>query len=531
VARKIPPRFDAEIVQNWLRECQKYHGTCHKHGESRHIDKLIDCSNRQIVLVRTLDTVPEYVALSYVWGDHNTTPKESKEQPNAIPQVVEDAFTVTQSLGFRYIWVDKYCVDQDDGLKKHEQIMNMDSVYENASQIIIASAGVDKTRGLPGVSSDRRKKVIPFQHANLSLSWIPPAPHKEILESRWATRGWTYQEASLSRRRLVFTDFQVYLECRSCSSFESLHMPLRAYSQSAKLAIFDRPRLFSLPDLVTTPLALSPSQATDSNTKRLPLSREWKTMSFNAYVQCAERYSQRILTFDSDSLNAFGGMIKRFESFKVGILRHLWGIPFFDPHDDHSPGDIVDYAGFLLAGLCWKHDMKVKSPRRRKGFPSWSWTGWEGSITYPRVTTTFDIRTPELYSLASIQLSFEDGSSRSIPDIRENRPSGNRLDQYPKALLQTSAVSRHALPRMLTGQVTSYNWHPSKAGVDAASMIRQIHNGDLKALSLGAIGEMGFLLVVKKKRAAFYRVGLLEVGSELVIKGAPDKEMRTFKLK
>lgn len=34
-----------------------------------------------------------------------------------------------------------------------------------------------------------------------------------IKQSKWATRGWTYQEGCLSRRRLIFTEKEVLFLC------------------------------------------------------------------------------------------------------------------------------------------------------------------------------------------------------------------------------------------------------------------------------------------------------------------------------
>jgi len=82
------------------------------------------------------------------------------------------------------------------------------------------------------------------------------------------------------------------------------------------------------------------------------------------YRECVENYTSRQLTNDFDSLNAFLGV--------VGYLRKawipngfVWGLPLRD----------------FPQSLRWFHPRQVK-PRRRSGFPSWSWCGWEGTATY-----------------------------------------------------------------------------------------------------------------------------------------------------
>lgn len=35
-------------------------------------------------------------------------------------------------LGMRYLWVDKYCINQANNVGKMEHIRNMDKIYRNA---------------------------------------------------------------------------------------------------------------------------------------------------------------------------------------------------------------------------------------------------------------------------------------------------------------------------------------------------------------------------------------------------------------
>ncbi|KAI1858895.1 uncharacterized protein JN550_012354 [Neoarthrinium moseri] len=525
-AKEVSPRFDPNIVGSWLNECQSSHVICQSHHSSYQPDNLIDCQTRQIISVQSLETPPTYIALSYVWGKSNkqaaNIDAESVLPATAVP-VIEDTLEVAVSLGYRYVWIDKYCVDQRDGWKKHEQIMHMDSIYSNAALTIVAAAGEDESHGLPGVGKDRKGKKAPFQHDNFSVSWVPPSPRREILGSRWATRGWTFQEAVLSPRCLVFTQYQMYFECRTACCYESLNINIQKAPNDILPWLFE----FMKPRLFVGDQGNEPGQHHPHTTKR---------DRFMAYVECAEKYSRRTLSYDEDSLNAFAGMIKRFEATDRLPVRHIWGVPFFDPRDDTSPSDIVDYVGFLMAGLSWWHDGEQREPRRRKGFPSWSWTGWEGGITWPRAVHDFEIQAPADYMLASIQLSFEDGSTRSIPDVRDNRPGADKLGQYPKALLvQTVAVPGKFLS-MQRGLICildkAATWRPSKPGVEESKVVQNVQSGAYKALRLGSLGDAGFVLVVKKRKGSFYRVGILELRKEyLAVEELHRLKFQTFKLK
>jgi hypothetical protein len=82
-----------------------------------------------------------------------TTEAQSPENliPAHIPQVIEDSITVVRELGFRYLWMDRYCVKQDNTSEELVQIQNMDSIYWESTLAIIAALD-DILGGLPGVS-------------------------------------------------------------------------------------------------------------------------------------------------------------------------------------------------------------------------------------------------------------------------------------------------------------------------------------------------------------------------------------------
>jgi hypothetical protein len=94
------------------------------------------------------------VTLSYVWGH---SPAASGAGPGSLPKTfertIEDAITIAVVLGFRYLWVDRYCIPQDNPAEKNSQIQRMGDIYANSALTIIAAAGDDAEFGLPGVSS------------------------------------------------------------------------------------------------------------------------------------------------------------------------------------------------------------------------------------------------------------------------------------------------------------------------------------------------------------------------------------------
>jgi len=153
---------DAKVInfndfRDQLAHCKENHVECQKAPHS-HIEELnvIDCQTRRII---PAPTHCDYVALSYVWGTpQKTSPPGGDFLPYLLDATIEDALLVTQRLGFKYIWIDRYCIFQEekDAESKKIQIKNMHLVYRNAQLTIIAAAGDDVTFGLPGVSGKPR---------------------------------------------------------------------------------------------------------------------------------------------------------------------------------------------------------------------------------------------------------------------------------------------------------------------------------------------------------------------------------------
>jgi hypothetical protein len=93
-----------------------------------------------------------YLALSYVWGNQKPSVVQIGEKLPSLPRTIQDAITATLKLGFRYLWVDMYCIKQDNLNHVGDQIRHMDLVYRRAQATIIAAAGENPDFGLPGVS-------------------------------------------------------------------------------------------------------------------------------------------------------------------------------------------------------------------------------------------------------------------------------------------------------------------------------------------------------------------------------------------
>ncbi|KAI3318050.1 HET-domain-containing protein [Xylariaceae sp. AK1471] len=337
-----PNRLDYSLLRDWISNCKEAHVECI--GQQFFPLKVIDCNRRTI---RPLQEHVSYVALSYVWGRPGLSadePTAADSFPTKLPATVEDAIKVTLGLGYDYLWVDRYCINQHAGGEKAKEIARMDEIYQGAEIVIIDAAGDDPALGLPGVSHPRstiQPRIATTTHTLVSLLSYPL---NHVLASKWATRGWTYQEGVLAKRRLFFTSDQVYFECCVYGCMETLGQ-----------ALIHPPS--GVPSIVTTGF--------------MPDIRTAGTMAIKHYLR---GYSTRELSYSSDALNAFRGIFHLFEKQETPVL-HCGGVPILRSDlDGLISRSGADLAGFLR-GLCW--EAPWEDAIRRPGFPSWSWTGWE----------------------------------------------------------------------------------------------------------------------------------------------------------
>ncbi|KAI1418368.1 HET-domain-containing protein [Hypoxylon sp. FL1857] len=284
--------------------------------------RVIDCEDSKRRIVPAPATC-KYAALSYVWGDAS----ESASLTD-YPQVVVDAIEATLLMGLQYLWVDRYCIDQNDESDKHRQISQMGSIYASAEIAIIAAAGTDSAYGLPGISRPRQQQGRETLDGVTLLQGFPHVFYP-VKESAWASRGWTYQEGFLSPRRLIFTDRGVSFLCsgRCLAEYEKIPMGMAR-----------RDSTFLFGSLI--PRALD---------------RGYR-LNNDAQSMLAE-YSRRRLKYSSDALNAILGILRTLEEYEI---YSIWGITISNQPMLH-----------------WHHENPSK---RRPEFPSWSYLGWENHI-------------------------------------------------------------------------------------------------------------------------------------------------------
>lgn len=515
-ARIIPRHFDASVVQAWLGYCMRHHAkTCAIMPGTPQI-KVIDCDNMTIV---SAPANSRYIALSYVWGQSKKTPLKSEvlkklvldhiSLPIAMPKVIEDAITVTKALGYRYLWVDKYCINQYSA-EKHAQIQQMDLVFNCSELTIIAAAGSDENTGLPGVSTTQRSLQPVVTSGNIRLISTMAHPHHTIKNSTYITRGWTLQESILSRRRLVFTEDQVYFECNVMNCFEGLYSPLDVLHTKRKdrFRACIRSGLFTGKDEgIQTPIFGKPFGTFDERKK------PW-SFHFIKFLILVTNYSSRNLTFDSDSLNAFVGIMAQFQTAHFPI-RQILGIPFICP--SIFPEEKI-HRDCVVAALCWRHIeccwMTGQVVKRRKGFPSWTWAGWAGTVSWTDLFTDgiMDVKSLveefrcELDDGTLIKLSHYNQWGRSD---QNQKVSALRLSAW---LVPPGMISLHGSETTPIWKLGSFKLelHISCFGGHPSQFLDAFNQGYLEVIFVGKGLYNSYFLVIKPHGSSATRIGAAE---------------------
>ncbi|ERF69029.1 hypothetical protein EPUS_08379 [Endocarpon pusillum Z07020] len=416
--------------------------------------KVMDCVNGSIV---TLEPQMEYVALSYVWGNRDGQQRVSRRdvsprEPSEYPKLIQDARTIVRELRFRYLWVDKYCINQEDANELHGLFGRMHQIYEGAAVTVAAAGSDDAESGIPGVSDVPRR---PQPRAYISGKWYVSTLSdvgSALSSSRWKTRGWTYQEFVLSRRCLLFTKSQVYFVCRAGTQCEAVGGSLgivhaKETDRGAISSVFlgrtrEPPKWNFLGERLPKP-----------NTE---------------FWSRVEQYTARQLTYPSDALNAFRGILARAAYFSY------WGVPIMiKPCESEYAASSDLNAGFAF-GLAWhgamdktwwdgRHDgvdeqepgSATGSYSRCRDFPSWSWAGWKGARVLMQEYIAWD---RELASFNDFAKFWTEDGAGDLSTLLKVAPTKCLHESSHVIQLENTVVRLR-----ITWNGTRYSvWHPDK---------------------------------------------------------------------
>lgn len=364
--REAPASVNTDLIKKWIHRCD----TAHEHTCIRKYDNfLLPTAARtfidveQLCIVTPSDSNVRYIALSYVWGAAQVlialkSNIAQLRQPGAferpefrLPRTVWDAMTLCQRLGVRYLWVDSVCIVQDDLEVKREQLRAMGAVYGEAYFTIAAvqaesaDAGIHRA-GLVDLTQIQ-PQVIDLPSRRLIIASSKPAIGLSALRTsglKWATRGWTLQEQVFSRRIIAMDKVVTWVcfgdqwteDVEFPGELDSSPPPNRDVNPGHKLGIVAYP-------------------------------------SISAYGSLAEEYARRDLSYASDAINAFAGIMTPMSQWFPGGLH--FGIAEFT----FDVGLLWSTRG---TGARLRCDPGTSSfVNGAPQFPTWSWISWTGAVS------------------------------------------------------------------------------------------------------------------------------------------------------
>lgn len=180
---------------------------------------------------------PEYIALSYVWGDASkTVPVSIDGKSVQVTQNLRDAlqpFNTEPAL----LWADALCINQQNLVEKNQQVNMMATIYHKAANVTVW-LGPDEHNDAPAIFEDIKALIegcgmildaggifehfdeetgdLRLQHENRQsyVSALPKAIVDLDEEERarlerffklpWFSRTWTLQEVGLRPTQLCF---------------------------------------------------------------------------------------------------------------------------------------------------------------------------------------------------------------------------------------------------------------------------------------------------------------------------------------
>ncbi|KAI0895550.1 HET-domain-containing protein [Annulohypoxylon nitens] len=215
--------------------------------------RLIISAEHPILQDEVNPAMRRYAALSYCWGSKDEARMQLKTTRNTIlahlshinfgdlPRTVADAVQVCRSLGIRYLWVDALCIVQDDSDDWAKEAYEMSNIYSHSFLTLCILQGSSCLTGFLERPHAQQTLQVNFhstldnsvsgklylsmlgspeqniKNVNTSMESIGYGCDKpaeaDLKNAAWETRGWTFQEAWLSPRKLYFGRLMFHFSC------------------------------------------------------------------------------------------------------------------------------------------------------------------------------------------------------------------------------------------------------------------------------------------------------------------------------
>jgi hypothetical protein len=298
----------------------------------------------------------QYAALSHVWGNGQYTVQTTMNNVIHMQQNIDlhsiesttlnDAMSITRSLGIPYLWIDSLCIIQD-GPGYDAECARMGQIYENAAVVIAATGAANDHVGCYLSRSKSKQKPVQFTNRNEDGS----ASHYYITVQAgslaqdadagiWASRSWLLEERILARRTLHFAREQLYWECASMIRSEDGVVVPKGNPKRLFYGSLDQVKLLKTKD---------------------PAGQD-AMLCYQRWCLLVAEFTQRTLSNANDKLDALAGIATEITNRTGGT---------------YLAGHWQDY---LQIGLLWQaKSVRLQIPDNPLA-PTWSWASRHGPI-------------------------------------------------------------------------------------------------------------------------------------------------------
>jgi hypothetical protein len=308
----------------------------------------------------SLAELPQFVALSYSWGDKSKTERIYLDEgwleiTTNLSAALRNRLVLdeTEQMHLKAIWVDAICINQEDDSEKSQQVMRMRQIFMQSKTIVWLGEEADN-------SQDAVKLIQELGSSDNSPADISQAPNfsrrllalKHLFERLWWNRVWIIQEYVVGRASTLI--------CGTAALFSgNLHNAVRELRDMMVDGSL-RPVLDSIRD----------SKAL-KRIESFEISRTWWTNSMNYGIP---------LDLLTVLLTSRSSLASDLRDKVYGILGLAFDASHIVPIPDYTisteqvykrlvPSCVAQYNN--LEVMCFAENLKPRKLKETKDLPSW----------------------------------------------------------------------------------------------------------------------------------------------------------------
>jgi Heterokaryon incompatibility protein (HET) len=496
-------------ISTWLQGCQSSHAKCNKSSEGwpERLIEIVELPTRFGLRLRhcqDLDGVA-FAALSYCWGGDQSLKCLTSNFPQMmtiiplkdLPPTILDAVKLCRAIGLKYIWIDAFCIIQDDPTDKEIEIAKMPHIYGSAALTIAAARSVSVLGGFlhqRQFTAQSDAFILPYRCSDGQIGSVT-LTEIDTSEEPIDERGWTLQERLLSSKTVEFGSRQTRWICQQ-SEYKANYTDGWRENAPYSPQRHDHLRL----DEYAGKGKITLSNGEDYER----LLRQWNTI--------VEAYTRRKLTLTSDRAWAISGIAERF----AAILG-----------DTYIAGM---WKACLLSGLLWQIS-KFNTASAGSVFqgPSWSWTAVNGPVSFPYEYYSFRSGVLENYTAEVVDLKMD--LTNNLAPYGAIRERSGRLKLRARTAIGAWAKTPGAnLVDKDNEMIGFFGRNDSGIAIGMADLFRDVkdtglshytgHSGDREPLTVvelynnvsGASWQCSGLVLqaVRQEDSVYRRVGMFE---------------------